>query len=1237
MTRRLTPLLAALALLAGCAAGGAVPSADGPSRAAREGLDAWLVRGDPAAAAARLDAAVAAAPADAWARMGRALLSRRALDGGREVAELSRLVADAPGSPLAVVALRRLADLCEGSPEEARAVEAALGPLVRDGRLAGLAAFRARVALLASAEARGDAAEVARLRAENGAVTAWTLAGPFGALHALDLPRAFPPEEGTLPAEAPAPLLGAPRPTRALPSPDGVVTLEGEPTDGDIHYLAADVALARGGRYLAVLGGAQSLRAWLDGAPLAERSSFGAPTSTQRAVPLTLAAGRHVLLVKVARGGGRVGLVVTLVRQDGAPSDATFAPRPAGPLPRALPGPFPDGVGGGLELARALEPGGPALARLLAGRDVLGTDLEAAKALLEEALARQPGAAPLLAARGLAHALDGSLDEQIGRGRAEAALRAALAADPGEGEARLALADLLRRSDRAVDAAELLAAASGSLLRAGPALALRARVALERNLPEQAEALAEAARADGGSCEALRLLSEQAARRDAVRREEELVRALAAGCRGGRDRLVRLLEQRGDAAGALGLLEPVVRARPAAVGPAVQRAGALAVGGRHAEAAAALAPLLEIWPRSTMVLKAAADQHELAGNRAAARALRERALTVDGSDLGLRRALALEGGAEPLQDAAVDAAAVLRAYRVEAPREPAGSALVLDAAAAELHPGGAVTERIHQIIRVLSQEAVDQYGEAPVPAGAQLLTLRTLKPDGRVLEPEGGDGKESTSLSGLEPGDAVEIEFLQSTRAPGPRLGPAADRFYFETPGASMYLSTYLARAPAGLGLEVDAHGMAPPALERRGGWDQVQVERRRVPPLVPEPGAPPGPEVIPFVQVGAGEGASGVPLVVADALADRATPTLELRALAAEVKAAAGAGGPEALTRAAYARVRQLVVGQGGSLAEDASVVLSRGRGSRLALLKGLLEVLGVPARLAVVRPPSGDQTAYRFPRPGLWSGQLLRVTLPDRVLWLDPSIRQMPFGGLPEPLLDAEALILPAPGEAPEAARTPAAPVVAEGRELEIEVRLAADGSATVSGTDRYRGALGAAVKAAFERMNGPARRQAVEQFLARTLRGLTVRELTLEGEEDAEAAFTLRWSGAAPALARAAEGGLELDALQPQLRLGARFVQLAARRTPLLVGERERTVVRLVVIPPAGLAPPAAPPPVRLETPHGRFTRSESAEGGAYRREDRLELERGRVAPEAYPAFAAFCGAVDEVEARPVVLRP
>jgi hypothetical protein len=301
--------------------------------------------------------------------------------------------------------------------------------------------------------------------------------------------------------------------------------------------------------------------------------------------------------------------------------------------------------------------------------------------------------------------------------------------------------------------------------------------------------------------------------------------------------------------------------------------------------------------------------------------------------------------------------------------------------------------------------------------------------------------------------------------------------------------------------------------------------------------------------------------------------------------------------------------------------------------LLASVLQELGLPARLALVRSPSTDQTGYRIPGPGLWSYPVIRLALPEGPRWLDPALRQQPFGALAEQALDAEALVLPLPGEPPEVTRTPALNGRPDGRLLVLEVKLAADGSAEVRGVDSYQGTLGASAKAGFERLDETARRQAVEQLLARAFRGLRLSELTIDGELDPEAPLAIRWSGTVAGLAHDAGGAVVVDAPLLQLRLGARHVQLAARTTPLLLEASERATLRLTVTPPPGQAARAAPPD-RLQTPFGSFTRSEQVAAGALVREDRLELPRGRVAPADYAAFAAFCGAVDAIQARPVV---
>ena len=214
------PLAAAL-LLACAHAGRAVPG----DALAGGGFRDWMELGDPGAASARFAAALQKDPADPWARLGAAALARRSLDDEGEAAHLLALMSGSPRHPLAPVAARRLADLAEWSPPLSRAVEAGLEPLLAAGKLGGAAAYRARLARAAAAEARGDPALADRVRGENGAVLAWTLIGPCGAYHALEIDRPFPPEQGE--PSCPAPPGTVPADPRPLPATSGGAVIEG--------------------------------------------------------------------------------------------------------------------------------------------------------------------------------------------------------------------------------------------------------------------------------------------------------------------------------------------------------------------------------------------------------------------------------------------------------------------------------------------------------------------------------------------------------------------------------------------------------------------------------------------------------------------------------------------------------------------------------------------------------------------------------------------------------------------------------------------------------------------------------------------------------------------------------------------------------------------------------------------------------------------------------------------------
>lgn len=1234
-TGRVAPLVLLLAACAG--PGGLGGTGRAPSTATRQALDAWLLGGNADGARDQLEARAAARPGEPWTRLGAARLAERALQPERALAHLAALVEANPDHPLALVALRDLGRLAVDHPELAPEVERALGGPAAQAPLAGWAAYRARVARIAAADQQGDGERVAALRAENGVVTRWTVAGPFGAFAALDFAVATPPEEGRLPASLPGPLLGPARPSRPLEVPSGEVTLEGEPFDGAFHVLAADLEVVEGGPHLAMVRSDGPFRAWLDGVPLAERRTWIGGEPAQVFVRVALTPGVHQLVVKVGRESGAPMVLAGLSRSDGRPARLLARPRPPGPLLPARPGPFPASAWAPAGLAGALEEGGRAAALYLAAGDA-ANDVEAAKVLAEEGLAAAPGAAPLLALRGRLHAADGSLDEQARRSRAEGALRRALAADPGDGPARLDLARLLLAAERAGDAAQVLSELPEPLRERWPALLVRARVAQARDQSEASGALAERALAAGARCGALPLLLDLAAQRDEVARADRLV-AGGLGCPGGQERLAQHRLQRGDAAGAREVLESLARWRPTEIRLGWSLAQVRRAAGDPPGALRLLGALREAWPRDAGLARAVADLRELDGDRAGARAAREEVLRLDGADLSTRRLLALEDGHEALDDLAVDAGPVLLAYRAASPRETGSAVLLLDAAAVEFHAGGASTERVHQVIRLLDQQAVDRYGEVTPPDDAQVLRLRTLKADGRVIEPEPGDAKGSRSLASLEPGDAFELEYLRANRPPRPLPPVASAPFFLAELGERVHASSYAVAAPAGFGLTVDAHRLeTPPVVVTGGGRELVRVERHDVARVQPEPHSPPAPELLPFLQVGVADGVEPAQLQRASTMAGLLRSTVELRALAARVRDRCGPGAStEALARAAWEEARVRLPAAADAGLAPASVILSRGRGNRLVLVAALLEGLGVPARFALVRRFDANQEPWRFGREEALSTLLLRVDLPGGPAWLDGAARQAPFGALLPQLRDREALVLPRPGEAPTRDRTPATLPVREGRESRFVVRLAPDGSAGLEGIEIFSGAVGGAVKELLATLDETQRRQGIEMLYAGSLTGLSIGEVALEGLEEPEQPLTVRWRGRAPAVARVDGDGLRLEWLGPPALLARQYASVSSRAAPLLIDEPPGQRTRVEVVPPPGLAAVALASPRRIDSPFGRYQRREWTEGRALLWEEELEVPLARIPPADFPAFAAFAAAVDAEQSRGALLAP
>jgi hypothetical protein len=647
-------------------------------------------------------------------------------------------------------------------------------------------------------------------------------------------------------------------------------------------------------------------------------------------------------------------------------------------------------------------------------------------------------------------------------------------------------------------------------------------------------------------------------------------------------------------------------------------------------AAAALAP------RSPEPQRRLAGLLELLGETKGAQEARRAALRLAPADLQLRQQLALDEGARLLSWTDRDAVALAKAPAHA--DVPAGSSAVrlLDYGAVQLFLDGGGVERVHTVARVLDKKGVGKFGEAQIPADALVLHLRTLKADGRVLEPESIPEKEGISLPGLEPGDAVEIDYLRGLAPRGPELpGYALGAFFFRDDETPLAESTYEVLAPAPF--DLDAHNLTLPqgALVQDGEATRFRYTARNVTPLQQQPHSPGETEIMPWVQLGTGAGQKQAILAMADWALLRARPGSATDELA---RKAAGAAARETAERI-HAAVAQAVRGrsQGTEFGQSAAHVLAQGRGNRLLVEKAVLASAGIPSHLILSRTFGTDPAPYRFPRGELFAYAVLRIDLPGGPLFLDPSYRLAPLGDLPAFLRGQDAWVVPEPGEEPVHVRLPGTqPGQRDGRAVTLELALDAAGSARGQGRDQHFGFEAASLKDVLERIDKDQRKQAVEAMLGRGLRGVTLDSLSTEHEADLGGSATLQY-GLRVDLARRDGDQLFVPSSLMPSRMVRRWGGAGERTVALLVDSPETATSHTALLLPEGKHLHDPPGPVSLSTPFGEYRWSAREEGGKLVLEESVSVPQQRVAPDKYAAFMAFARGVDQAQSQELRVAP
>ncbi len=611
----------------------------------------------------------------------------------------------------------------------------------------------------------------------------------------------------------------------------------------------------------------------------------------------------------------------------------------------------------------------------------------------------------------------------------------------------------------------------------------------------------------------------------------------------------------------------------------------------------------------------------------------------------LRDATRALGFEDPLLAWRADGHAAFMAYlaRDERP-QGVSEVLVFDRTVARAFPDGTVRVLIHEVVHLTSKEALDRYGEVTPPEGAELLTLRSIKPDGSTREPESIAGKDGLSLRGLEVGDGVEYEYVV-TVPPRPRLGGFMDvaSFRFQSPQIPYVYSELVVLSPPDLPLRVERRKDPPPRRESQSGGLRVWTwTARDVPRLGVEPNGRAQVDEVPSVRVFTDLNLADYLDGVVAGMAQSRRTNPELRRLARRLtrRAEDDAARLRALWRWVLAHVEQA-----GSLASSPTATLAARRGNRLVLLRAMLREVGVRAEVWLARSrfgprhlPGGHPRVDDFAVPVLvvyprGGKQPIPLILDSRVV---------PAGYLPPALSGAPALRLhldDGDGPAGPVELPSVPPDLGDRRRYDLTWDLDLHGNGTLTGRIELHGQEAIVWRQALDTIEASRRRDVFEQAeLARFGRGLSLQTLEIRNRKALARPLVLEFSARVEGFGVRQGGTLTVPASLVTLNMARPYATLPERRTGLLIryAPRQQATIRLRV---AGAEVRRAPEPANVRDVHGAFRRTVrvQAQDGALVLELEGKLRVGIIEPEDYGDLVELARDIEEAERAKIVFAP
>lgn len=557
----------------------------------------------------------------------------------------------------------------------------------------------------------------------------------------------------------------------------------------------------------------------------------------------------------------------------------------------------------------------------------------------------------------------------------------------------------------------------------------------------------------------------------------------------------------------------------------------------------------------------------------------------------------------------------------------ADSALVLDEMVQVIYADGSSVSYVHQVRKILTQEGVDVRGRERI--SGELVTARTVKPDGTVLEPIAQPGG-MVEFPGVEVGAYLDIAYLVRGDG-GPHRTLDGDAFFFvdQNLAEPFAISRWVILAPENANFNVVYHNLGPDdegvtiAQERAAGrviytWDVRNPRQPESETFMPSPL-----EFIPWIEFVKARNWKDRARSLADDGLGRIMDTALIRRRARTLLDGHGDADDIARARIIYDWVNANFTTEGD--AWNAHQALGAGAGDRQELFVSLCAAAGLRMGFAGVDspPPYKQSPRESLPRPH-WAYphrddfELEMIVIENENgerAWIDMADRLRPFGEIPARRFAAPAVLWL--GGAYSLAHLPGGDREKDRFENRVHIKLAADGGADLEGSITVRGERSFSMKEAWRTTSYDRLCRELESNLAQHYKGFEVNECRFPDIGDVGEPLVQEYDGTVRRMGKVDGQTLSLELPGEKLgRLLSVLVGKPTREHDLVIDFDLVQTDEIRISPPEGYAFAGVPRDLVYPTAPLVYALQFRMDGGDLLATRKLALGPGRFTPAEYP---------------------